>query len=94
MQLIRVGGAALNQTPLDWNGNRDRIVAACGRHGERRVAVLCLPELASVATAAKTPFIPPGVHRTGGRVLLELVPETRGMRWPPWAAGPLGKQHL
>ena len=28
MQLIRVGGTALNQTPLDLNGNRDRIVAA------------------------------------------------------------------
>ena len=28
MHLIRVGGTALNQTPLDWDGNRDRIIAA------------------------------------------------------------------
>ena len=28
MHLIRIGGCALNQTPLDWDGNRDRILAA------------------------------------------------------------------
>jgi len=28
MRLIHVGGIALNQTPLDWDGNRDRIIAA------------------------------------------------------------------
>ena len=28
MKLIKVAAAALNQTPLDWNGNRENIVAA------------------------------------------------------------------
>ncbi|NCY02787.1 MAG: hypothetical protein EBX36_07715, partial [Planctomycetia bacterium] len=45
MHLIRVGGTALNQTPLDWDGNRDRIVAAIAAARERGVAILCLPEL-------------------------------------------------
>ena len=45
MHLIRVGGIALNQTPLDWDGNRDRILAAIATARKQRVGILCLPEL-------------------------------------------------
>ena len=44
MDRIRLGAAALNQTPLDWDGNRDRIVAACVEARQREIAVLCCPE--------------------------------------------------
>ena len=30
MKLIRLAAGVLNQTPLDWDGNQDRIVQAIG----------------------------------------------------------------
>lgn len=77
MHLIRVGGAALNQTPLDWNGNRDRIVAAVRAARERGVAVLCLPELAISGYGCEDAFQSPGLQRMAVQVLAEIVPETR-----------------
>ena len=64
MHLIRVGGAALNQTPLDWNGNRDRLIAAIRAARERHVAVLCLPELAISGYGCEDAFQSPGLQRT------------------------------
>ena len=42
MHLIHVGGIALNQTPLDWNGNRDRIIAALDVARQRGLSVVCV----------------------------------------------------
>lgn len=79
MHLIRVGGAALNQTPLDWNGNRDRLIAAIRAARERHVAVLCLPELAISGYGCEDAFQSPGLQRTAVEVLAEILPETRGI---------------
>ncbi len=45
MKIIRLGAAILNQTPLDWDGNTNRIIAAIDSAREQQVSVLCLPEL-------------------------------------------------
>ena len=45
MKLLRVAAAALNQTPLDWDGNADNIRRAIAVAREREVQILCLPEL-------------------------------------------------
>jgi NAD+ synthase (glutamine-hydrolysing) len=79
MHLIRVGGAALNQTPLDWDGNRDRIVAAIGAARDRGVSILCLPELCITGYGCEDAFLSPGVQRTAWQVLEEIVPETAGL---------------
>ena len=36
MRLIKVAAAALNQTPLDWDGNQRNIVAAIARRARQR----------------------------------------------------------
>ena len=79
MHLIRVGGAALNQTPLDWNGNRDRIVAAIAAARAAGVSVLCLPELCISGYGCEDAFLSPGVQRMAWRVLGEILPHTAGM---------------
>ena len=80
MKLIRVAAAVLNQTPLDWDGNR-RAHPRCDRCGPRRRASAssACRSCASPATAAKTPFMPPARSRWRCDVLDELLPETRGM---------------
>jgi NAD+ synthase (glutamine-hydrolysing) len=79
MHLIRVGGCALNQTPLDWDGNRDRIVAAIGAARQAGVSVLCLPELCITGYGCEDAFQSPGVQRLGLEVLAEVTPHTVGM---------------
>jgi NAD+ synthase (glutamine-hydrolysing) len=79
MHLIRVGGAALNQTPLDWDGNRDRIVAALAEARERGVAILCLPELCITGYGCEDAFQSPAVQRLAWTVLREVLPHTAGL---------------
>jgi len=79
MHLIRVAGCALNQTPLDWDGNRDRILAAIHTARLRGVSVLCLPELCITGYGCEDAFLAPGVQRMAWRVLDEIAPHTAGM---------------
>lgn len=79
MHLIRVGGAALNQTPLDWDGNRDRIIAAVQAARERRIAILCLPELCISGYGCEDAFQSPAVQRMAWTVLAEILPHTAGL---------------
>jgi NAD+ synthase (glutamine-hydrolysing) len=79
MKLIKVGAAVLNQIPLDWTGNRDRIRAAIevARHGG--VSVLCLPELCVTGYGCEDAFLSPNTLQRAWHVLQELLPATKGM---------------
>ncbi|MBI1372854.1 MAG: NAD+ synthetase [Phycisphaera sp.] len=79
MKLIRVAGAVLNQTPLDWDGNQARVVAAIRAARDRGVSVLCLPELCLCGYNCEDMFHAPGVRRMARRVLHDILPETAGM---------------
>jgi NAD+ synthase (glutamine-hydrolysing) len=79
MHLIRLGGSALNQTPLDWDGNRDRIVAAIAAARAGGVAILCLPELAISGYGCDDAFLAPATSRMAWRVLEEIEPKTAGI---------------
>jgi NAD+ synthase (glutamine-hydrolysing) len=79
MHLIRLGGSALNQTPLDWDGNRDRIVAAIAAARAEGVAILCLPELCISGYGCDDAFLAPATQRMAWRVLEEIVPHTAGI---------------
>ncbi len=79
MPLIRVAGGCLNQTPLDWGGNRDRIIKAIADARQAGVAILCLPELAITGYGCEDAFQSPGVQRLAVEVLLEIVPHTEGI---------------
>jgi NAD+ synthase (glutamine-hydrolysing) len=79
MHLVRVGAAALNQTPLDWNGNQARIVRAIREARAAGVAVLCLPELCITGYGCEDAFFSRGTVLQAWRVLKELLPETAGM---------------
>jgi NAD+ synthase (glutamine-hydrolysing) len=45
MDSIRIGGASLNQIPLDWKNNTGNIVEAIREARKQQIRILCLPEL-------------------------------------------------
>ena len=79
MHLIRLGGSALNQTPLDWDGNRDRILAAIAAARADGLTILCLPELCISGYGCDDAFLAPATHRMAWRVLEEIIPHTAGI---------------
>ncbi len=76
---IKIGGATLNQIPLDWRGNRDRILQAVVRARQEGVAILCLPELCLSGYGCEDAFHAAGVSETAWRILLEILPHTCGI---------------
>src|SRR5688572_7324715 len=79
MKLLRVGAAVLNQTPLDWDGNRERIRGAIADARAAGVSLLCLPELCITGYGCEDAFHAPGTQASALAVLEELLPDTRGI---------------
>lgn len=79
MNRIVAGAAALNQTPLDWRGNRERAAAAVAEARGLGVGWLCLPELALTGYGCEDMFLSPEVGERALASLLELAPECRGL---------------
>ncbi|MEW6303527.1 MAG: NAD(+) synthase [Verrucomicrobiota bacterium] len=79
MKLIKVGAAALNQTALDWEHNKQNIVGAICEARAAGITLFCLPELAIPGYGCEDAFHSPSVHKISWEVLHELLPETHGM---------------
>jgi NAD+ synthase (glutamine-hydrolysing) len=75
---VRLGAAALNQTPLDWDGNLRRARAAIDEARAAKVSMLCLPELALSGYGCEDLFLSPFVARTAAESLAALLPATEG----------------
>ncbi len=79
MQLVKVAAAALNQTPLDWDGNQARIVRAIREAKAQGAALVCLPELCIPGYGCEDAFHSRGTTLESWRILQEILPETRGI---------------
>ncbi|QQE13471.1 NAD(+) synthase [Planctomycetota bacterium] len=79
MRLIRVGSAALNQTPLDWDNNASNICNAINEARENKIGLLCLPELSITGYGCEDAFFAPETRRMARQILWELLPHTKGI---------------
>lgn len=79
MKLIKVAGAVLNQTPLDWEGNKQNILTAIKLAKKDGVSLLCLPELCITGYGCEDAFHSPGLLEMAWRVLKEILPSTKGI---------------
>ncbi|MFT3685714.1 MAG: NAD(+) synthase [Phycisphaerales bacterium] len=79
MRLLKIAGATLNQTPLDWAGNAANIRAAVRHARSQGVTLLCLPEMCITGYGCEDAFSGADVHRRAWGTLAELLPETKGM---------------
>jgi NAD+ synthase (glutamine-hydrolysing) len=79
MPWINVGAAVLNQTPLDWEGNRSHILQAIASARHQGVSILCLPEMCITGYGCEDAFHAPGVVATAWQILQEILPHTADM---------------
>ena len=69
----------VNQTPMDWEGNRLNLISAISQAREAGASILCLPELAVTGYGCEDAFLSPGVGQRAMEELQNLLPETEGM---------------
>jgi len=79
MRLVKVAAATVNQTPLDWDGNKANISAPIAAARAQNVGILCLPELCITGYGCEDAFLSPSTRQMAEQVLGELLPETRGL---------------
>ena len=76
---LKVAACVVNQTPLDWHGNRNRLKAVLEHAKEKKVDVLCCPELCLSGYGCEDAFHSPDTAQMSWRVLQELLPFCRGL---------------
>ena len=74
MDALKIAGATLNQTPLDWQGNFDRIVQAIQEAKKQKVELLCFPELTLTGYGAEDLFLSPWFADKAKQQLIQLLP--------------------
>jgi NAD+ synthase (glutamine-hydrolysing) len=79
MRLIKTAATVINQTPFDWTGNESRIRATLRDARERKVSVLCLPELCISGYGCEDAFYMPHLSERSWQMLCALLPDTKGM---------------
>lgn len=76
---LRLAAVALNQTPLDWPGNESRIRAALKDARNEGASLVCLPELCLTGYGCEDAFFAPATWERAWQMLMDLLPDTRGM---------------
>lgn len=57
MSILKIGGATVNQTPLDWEGNLKNITDAIQEAKSQGIELLCFPELAITGYGSEDLFL-------------------------------------
>jgi NAD+ synthase (glutamine-hydrolysing) len=74
MAALKIAGATLNQTPLDWKGNFQRILQAIQEAKAQKADLLCLPELTLTGYGAEDLFLSPWFPEKAVTQLALLLP--------------------
>lgn len=88
---VKVAAAVVNQTPLDWEGNRIRLRAVIEAARREQIDILCCPELCLCGYGCEDAFHSPDTYFMSWRVLEELLPHCKGLvvnfGLPVWHGG-------
>ena len=76
---VNVFAAALNQTPLDWQGNQRRILEAIQDAKGRQAHILLLPELCIPGYGCEDMFLSQEVIVKSWKSLQEIIPQTQDL---------------
>ncbi len=73
---LKVGGACLNQTPIDWKNNIQNITNVINDAKKQGVAILCLPELCITGYGCEDLFLSEWLPGKALDKLKEIIPLT------------------
>ena len=73
---LKLAGACLNQTPIDWANNLRNIEQAINQAKSENVVILCLPELCITGYGCEDLFLGEWLPEIALRKLLQIVPLT------------------
>ena len=79
MGSIKIAGATLNQTPLDWHGNTANIISAIEQARSEGARILCLPELCITGYGCEDTFLSEWLSQNAFRQLLHIREFTAGI---------------
>ena len=75
MPQLRIAGATLNQTPMDWENNRSNILEAINIARQKGVDILCLPELCITGYGCEDVFLGEWIYERAFEELERIIPE-------------------
>jgi NAD+ synthase (glutamine-hydrolysing) len=78
-RIRKIGGACLNQTPLEWEGNLQNILAAIETARAEQVDLLCLPELCITGYGCEDLFLSEWLPQKALEQLGKIIPYTEGI---------------
>lgn len=73
---MKIAGATLNQTPLDWSNNTSNISRAIEKAKEDGVHILCLPEMCITGYGCEDMFLHPWVAEQALNEITKILPLT------------------
>ncbi len=74
MNKLKIAGACLNQSPIDWDNNLSNILAAISQAQKEGVQILCLPELCITGYGCEDLFLSEWLPKKALDVLLSIIP--------------------
>jgi NAD+ synthase (glutamine-hydrolysing) len=79
MRKYRIGCGTVNQTPLDWTGNIERLKSVLLEARENHVDILCLPELSLTGYGCEDLFLSEWLLKKAVALTEQLLVETKGL---------------
>jgi len=76
-RIIKIGGAALNQIPFDWNNNVSNIIEAIESAKKENIKILCLPELCITGYGCEDVFLSDWLSEKAFQKLLTILPHCK-----------------
>lgn len=76
---IKIGGATVNQTPIDWAHNTDNIIQSVRLAQSQQIDLLCFPELCITGYGCEDLFLTDWLAESAWAELEKIVPETNNI---------------
>ncbi|MCM8530574.1 MAG: NAD(+) synthase [Lentisphaeraceae bacterium] len=76
---LNVASVALNQIPLDWNGNQKRLEEAFANLHSQNVELACFPEMSICGYGCEDVFLADYLYEESLDILFSLLPKTEGL---------------
>jgi NAD+ synthase (glutamine-hydrolysing) len=76
---VKIGGATVNQIPMDWRNNTTNIISVIEEAIQNQVRIVCLPELCITGYGCEDMFLSNWLSERAWEELWKIVPHCKGI---------------